>query len=332
MRHDITLAFWSIAPGVGELRPQPLPAPGQGELRIRTLYSGISRGTESLVLQGRVPPSEFERMRAPFQEGYFPFPVKYGYASVGVVEAGPDGWPGRSVFCLYPHQQRYNLPAEAAVPLPDGVPAARAVLASNLETAINACWDARPAVGERICVIGAGVVGSLVAWLCARIPGTRVVLVDPQPTRAALAATLGCRFATPEALPENTPEAGFDLLFHASGNPAGLTQALTVAGQEARIIELSWYGDRDVELPLGAGFHARRLRLISSQVGQIPAWCAPRRRHRDRLTLALELLADPVLDCLISGESDFDSLPETLNRLSIQPAGALCHRIRYPER
>ena len=314
-------AFWIVGPGRGELRDEALPARGDGDVLVATRYSGISRGTESLVLAGRVPPSEHQRMRAPHQAGDFPFPVKYGYASVGRVLEGEHA--GRDVFCLYPHQSRYVVPAADVLPLPDGVPAARAVLAANLETALNGLWDAALRLGDRVAVVGGGVVGCLAAYLAARVPGCDVELVDVAPARAPVAAALGLRFALPA---EARPDA--DLVIHASGDPAGLTTALALAGHEATVLELSWYGDRAVTVPLGGAFHARRLTLRSSQVGGLPAAQRARWSHRRRLGLALSLLADPALDVLIDGESDFAELPSLLPRLAATPS--LCHRLRYP--
>jgi threonine dehydrogenase-like Zn-dependent dehydrogenase len=312
-------AFWTIAPGVGEIREEVVPAPRPGEVRVRTLYSGISRGTESLVWQGRVPASEHERMRAPFQAGTFPFPVKYGYLNVGQLADS-----GRAVFCLHPHQTEYVVPADAVVPIPDGVAPARAVLAGNLETAINGVWDAELRVGDRVAVVGAGTVGCLVAYLAGRIPGCRVELVDVQPARARIAAALGVAFATPETA---RPEA--DVVVHASGAPAGLVTALSLAGQESTVVEMSWYGDRPVELPLGGAFHSRRLTIRSSQVGGLFAAQRARWTLRRRLELALSLLQDPALDVLIDGESRFDELPAILPRLVA--GSTLCHRLRYQE-
>lgn len=322
--------FWIREPGQGEIVAADLPPRQEGEVRVRTLFSGISRGTESLVFQGRVPPSQWEAMRAPFQEGDFPAPVKYGYASVGRVVAAPDSGPGsgllgRTVFSLHPHQDLYQIPAEAARPLPEGVPPARAVLAANLETAVNACWDASPAVGDRIVVVGGGVVGLLTAWLCGRVPGTRVRVVDPVSAREAACRALGVAWS-----PEPPDRADADLVVHASGTPAGLETALRAAGKEATVVELSWYGDGPVAAPLGEAFHHRRLTLRSSQVGSIPPGRAPRWSHARRLDLALELLAEPALDVLLTGESPFAELPSVLARLAEAPGDALCHRIRYP--
>ena len=324
-RPTIADAYWITAPGRGEIRHAELPRPGPGEVLVRALHSAVSRGTEALVALGRVPPSQHAAMRAPFQEGGFPFPVKYGYSSVGVVEEGPAGLVGRAVFCLHPHQTAYVVPAGAVRPLPEGVPPGRAVLAANAETALNAAWDAGALPGERIHVIGAGVVGCLVGWLLARLPGAEVTLADTDPARAAVAAALGVAFAPPEAL---APDA--DLVVHASGNPSGLRRALEVAGLEARILELSWYGDREVALPLGEAFHGRRLRILGSQVGAVAPAVRPRWSHARRLAKALELLRDPALDRLIGGDVPFASLPEVIPRLAADPAGVLCQRVSYP--
>jgi 2-desacetyl-2-hydroxyethyl bacteriochlorophyllide A dehydrogenase len=317
-------AFWIAEPGRGELRGEPLPEPAADEVVVRSLFSGISRGTEALVFAGRVPASERLRMRAPFQRGEFPAPVKYGYASVGEVERGPRELQGRTVFVLHPHQTRYVVPSGAVHVVPDGVPPQRAVLAANLETAINGLWDARPHVGDRVTVVGAGTVGCLVAWLAARMPGCRVELVDTNPARGAVASALGVRFAAPV---DATADA--DLVVHASGSPAGLELALRVAGFEATIVEMSWYGANVVPLPLGEAFHARRLTIRSSQVGTIAGSQRARWDTKRRMALALSMLADPALDVLITGESGFDRLPQVMAQLASHPGDALCHRIKY---
>jgi threonine dehydrogenase-like Zn-dependent dehydrogenase len=317
-------AFWVTSPGHGEIRVQPLRSPEPGELLIRTRWSAISRGTESLVFRGEVPESEWRRMRCPFQEGEFPAPVKYGYSSVGIVEDGPAEVLGRRVFCLHPHQDRFIVPSDAVVDVPDTVPDRRATLAANMETAINGMWDATPGPGDRIAVIGAGVVGCLVAALAARLPGAEVELIDIDPTRGVIATAFGCDFATPE---KAFPEA--DLVVHASGSPAGLDAALTIAGLEATVLEMSWYGTRIVPLQLGGAFHSRRLTLRSSQVGAVPASRRQRWSHRRRLTLALSLLRDPVFDVLLTGETEFTELPALMPQLAASSAGVLCHTLRH---
>jgi threonine dehydrogenase-like Zn-dependent dehydrogenase len=318
-------AFWTVPPGRGEIRRESLPASGPGEVLVRTLASGISRGTESLVFRGAVPPSQHAAMRCPFQGGDFPGPVKYGYASVGVVEEGPAALAGRRVFCLHPHQDRYVVPADAVLPVPDEVPDRRAVLAANMETAVNGLWDAGPRIGDRVAVVGAGTVGALMAALLARIPGVAVELVDVDPAREALARALGCGFAAPDQAAGDA-----DLVIHASGAEAGLATALRLAGFEAEVIEMSWYGDRAVAAPLGEAFHSRRLALRASQVGHVAAGRRARRTHRQRLALALDLLRDALFDRMLTGESPFPDLPETLARLSARPDGTLCHVVVYP--
>jgi 2-desacetyl-2-hydroxyethyl bacteriochlorophyllide A dehydrogenase len=317
-------AFWVAEPGRGEIRDEVLPPATNGDVLVRALYSGISRGTESLVFQGRVPASEQQRMRAPFQAGEFPAPVKYGYASVGEVEQGPHDLQGRCVFTLYPHQTRYVVPAAAVHVLPASTPPQRAVLAANLETAINGIWDARLSLGDRVVVVGGGAVGCLVAWLADRVPGCDVQLVDTNPGRATVARALGVAFTEPGAA---DPEA--DVVIHASGSPAGLALALRLAAFEARVVEMSWYGDQAVPLPLGEGFHARRLQIVSSQVGTIAPGQRARWDTRRRMALALRLLGDPALDALITGESPFETLPEVMPGLINAPADVLCHRVRY---
>jgi 2-desacetyl-2-hydroxyethyl bacteriochlorophyllide A dehydrogenase len=322
--HEDASAFWVAAPGRGEIRNEALLPPTDQEVVVQALYSGISRGTEALVFGGHVPQSEWARMRAPFQVGEFPSPVKYGYACVGRVIEGPDELQGRIVFVLYPHQTQFVVPATAVHTVPDGVPPARAVLAANMETALNGVWDARPHVGDRISVVGAGAVGCMVAWLASRIPGCDVELVDINPTRAAIARALGVRFAEPASAAEDA-----DVVIHASGAPAGLDLALRLAAIEARIVELSWFGDQVVPLPLGGAFHARRLTIQSSQVGRVAPAQRPRWDNHRRMQLALRLLGDPALDALITGESAFDTLPDVMAQLTKSPGETLCHRIRY---
>lgn len=321
-------AFWVHEPGQGVIRTHTLPDPTEGEVVVRARYSGISRGTESLVFRGDVPEALGQTMRCPFQEGDFPGPVKYGYASVGVVEAGvgleAEGLVGSDVFCLHPHQDRYVVPAGAVVPLPGDVPPGRAVLAANVETALNGVWDGAPGAGDRVAVVGAGVVGLVTAGLVASMPGTDVLVVDPDLRREEPARALGCDYA-----PTPPTDYDADLVFHASGQAEGARSALALAGVEATIIELSWFGNADVGLPLGGAFHPRRLTIRGSQVGRIPPGRAPRWDHARRMRKALELLADPVFDTLVSGESGFDEMPAVMARIAGDGSGVLCHRVRY---
>jgi hypothetical protein len=325
LSEETAQALWYVAPGRAEIRPEAVRMPAAGEVRLRALHGALSRGTERLVFSGRVPASEFERMRAPLMGGKFPFPVKYGYATVARVEDGPAGLKGRAVFALHPHQTACTLPAEAVIPLPDTVPPRRAVLAANMETALNAVWDAAPGPADRIAVVGAGVVGALVAWLCGRLPGAEVTLIDIAPERASLAAALGVGLAAPEAAPRDC-----DLVVHASGSAAGLATALELAGNEATVLEMSWYGAGDIVAPLGGAFHSRRLKLVSSQVGQVAPSRRPRWTHRRRLAAALDLLADARLDALLAPAVNFAELPALLPKILAPDSRILCQLIDYP--
>lgn len=320
MSGESASVFWISAPGEGELRHVDVSC-GDGDVLIRTLYSGISRGTERLVFHGQVPASEHETMRAPFQEGSFSYPVKYGYAAVGEVQNTHS--EGQIVFALFPHQSYFGVPQTAAFPLPPGVPAARAVLAANMETALNILWDAGVGPGDKIAVVGCGVVGALAGYLAAQIPGTDVSLIDIDPSRAALAEKLGCAFSNPD---DATGDA--DVVIHASASDVGFANSIALAGVEATIVEASWYGTKAIEAPLGGRFHQRRLRIIASQVGRIPAQRAARWDFSRRMNKALTLLKDPRLDSLISGESEFSNLPRDYGTILTDPS-TLCHRIRY---
>jgi threonine dehydrogenase-like Zn-dependent dehydrogenase len=314
-------AFWLCEPGVGEIRTAPLPDPGPGEVLVRTRFSGVSRGTETLVFRGDVPPDQYATMRAPFQEGEFPAPVKYGYLNVGEVVDGPAELRGRTVFCLYPHQTAYVVPAEAVVPVPHGVRAERAVLAGTVETAVNALWDAQPRLGDRVSVVGAGMVGCCVAAVLARFPGIDLQLVDTDRGRAAVGAALGVPFAVPD---EAT--GGRDLVVHASATGPGLQRSLELLAPEGTVLELSWYGSHPVEVSLGGAFHSGRLAIRSSQVGTV---ARPDRTYRERLALALDLLRDDRFDALLTGQSAFAELPAVLAGLASGEIPALCHLVTY---
>lgn len=322
---EVAQALWYVRPGHAEIRQENLPAPAAQDVRVRALFGALSRGTEALVFGGRVPESEYGRMRAPFMAGAFPFPVKYGYATVGRIEDGPQALLGRPVFTLHPHQDLFNVPASAAIPLPEDVPPERAVLAANMETALNAVWDAAPGPADRIAVVGAGAVGSLVAYLCGRLPAAEVTLIDINPARAELARALGVGFARPEAA-----NGDCDLVVHASGHPTGLEIALALAGDEATVLELSWYGDAPVTASLGGAFHSRRLRLVSSQVGRIAPSHRPRWTHARRLAAALALLADARLEALLAPAVAFHDLAPRLPDILSPGTGILCQPITYP--
>ena len=319
-------AFWVTEPGRGQIRPVTLPEPGPDDVLVRTLRTGVSRGTETLVFGGHVPENQHATMRAPFQEGDFPGPVKYGYLNVGLVERGPEALVGRTVFCLYPHQTAYVVPAAAVTVVPDGVPAARAVLAGTVETAVNALWDARPLIGDRVAVVGAGMVGCCVARLLAAMPGVSVTLVDVDESRSSVATALGAAFALPA---EAT--GGLDLVVHTSGTSAGLQTSLDLLAPDGEVLELSWYGDAAVSVSLGGSFHSRRLAVRASQVGEVAAARRGRRTHAERLALALDLLRDPAFDVLLTGESRFEDLPDLMAELAEGATRTLCRSIIYPD-
>jgi len=316
-------ALWYVGPGKAEIRAETVPPIGPGEVRVRAAASALSRGTERLIFSGLVPESEFDRMRAPFMGGAFPYPVKYGYAMVGRIEDGPAELKSRLCFALYPHQTVFNLAAENIVPLPDGLPAERAVLGANMETALNATWDGEVEKARKVAVVGAGVLGLLVARLCVRL-GKSVTVVDIEASRGEIARKLGAGFAAPDAAPT-----GCDLVFHTSAAEAGLATALRIAAFEGTVLELSWYGSREIKVPLGGAFHSQRLKLVSSQVGHV----APSHRaswtHRRRLEEALRLLDDPALDALLAPAVAFTDLPKKLPDILNPTSGVLCQLIRY---
>lgn len=319
-------SFWVEEPGRGAIRTAPLPEPANDEVLVEAIASGVSRGTESLVFRGRVPASERTTMRCPFQEGEFPGPVKYGYASVGVVREGPAELLGRRVFCLHPHADRWVVPASAVVPLPDTLPSRRAVLAANVETAVNALWDAGPRVGDRVTVIGAGVVGVAVAMLVASIPGVDLEVVEADAAKHPVLASLGLRVLAPEVARGDR-----DLVVHASGSAAGLARAIDIAGTEALVLELSWFGEGEVPVPLGGAFHHRRLTIRASQVGLVAASRRARRTHRDRLSLALDLLArDARFDALLTSHAPLAELPHRMPALAAGVPGLFCHVVTHP--
>ena len=300
--------------------------PSTGQATVRTLFSGVSRGTEMLVLRDMVPPEVAGLMRAPFQVGDFSFPVKYGYLSVGVVEDGPASWLGQRVFCLHPHQDRYVVPFEALTRIPDDVTDERAVLAGTVETAINALWDCAPHYGDRVAVVGAGIIGAALATLLKGFPLQRLQLVDPDPAKQALAAALGVEWVHPDDAMENC-----DIVYHASATAEGLAGGLSQLGDEGHLVELSWYGTDSPTAPLGLAFHAKRLSIHGSQVGKIAASRRARRSHADRMDLVMTALADPIFDHLLGGTSDFQDLPSVMADMEKGHLPGMLRLIRYPD-
>ncbi|MEM1265092.1 MAG: zinc-binding alcohol dehydrogenase [Pseudomonadota bacterium] len=319
MRAD---TLWSTAQGVMEIREEEVTRSETGVL-LRTLYSGVSRGTEATVLAGRVPPDLADAMRVPHQGGAFPFPVKYGYSLVGEVSDGPPDMRGKMAFALHPHQTQAALDRAAVHLLPDTLPPRRAVLTANTETALTVAWDAGAGPGDRVLVIGAGVVGLLVARVLRDLPGAEVTLLDQNLARSGVAARLGL------ALTDIAPS-DVDIAINASGSAAGLQRAIDAAGQEATVVEASWHGAGTQPLALGGAFHPRRLTLRSSQVGRIPPGRAPRWTHARRLATALNVLAEwPEVDALLGPEIAFPDAPRILPPLLAPGADALCPILTY---
>ena len=326
-RDQLARALYYIAPSKVELRPiMSHELTKACDARVRTLWSGISRGTERLVFEGRVPASERERMRAPFQEGDFPFPVKYGYSAVGRVEDGPPEMVGKAVFCLFPHQESFQVASSALSVLPEGLPPRRAALAANMETALNAVWDSGVAPGDRVAIVGGGILGGLLAGLIGSIPGVEASLIDVQADKAALADHMNVLFRERHNAPENC-----DVVFHTSSSESGAATALACGGLESRIVEMSWFGDIAPALPLGEAFHAKRLTYLSSQVGQVSPTHRARWSYARRMAKALDLLRNDKYDALITGEVAFDALPTKLPEILAPDASGFATVIRYEE-
>lgn len=317
-------AYWVTETGDGELRPEALPPRQEGEALVRTLYSGVSRGTERVVHEGRVPERVADLMQAPHQEGDFPGPVKYGYLSVGTVEEGPDEWRGQTVFSLHPHQDLYVVPTSQLTAIPKDVPARRAVLTGIVEVAVNALWEAGPRLGDRVAVVGGGLVGGVLATLLRKYPLGRLQLVDADPEKRNLAEKLSIEFAEPEDAKSDN-----DIVFHCSASNEGLKLSLQLAGDDSDVIELSWFADKEVTLPLGEDFHARRLTIRSSQVGAVALPRRHRRTNAQRLQEAVTQLKDPLFDTFLTSECQFQNLPTTLATLLERPGG-FCHVVAYP--
>lgn len=324
-RSRVARAYWCVGPGRGELRRTELPGPGPDECLVRTLVSGVSAGTERLVQRGGVPEAIAEQMRAPFQEGDFPFPVKYGYLAVGEVLAGPDALRGRRVFVLHPHQDLFVVPVDAVTPVPDDIPTERALLAGAAETALNALWDGPPLIGDRVAVMGAGLIGATTALLLSRLPLERLTVFEPDADRRVLLRELGV-----DAADRPEPGASIDLVFDCTADEDALNAALGILDVEGTLVELSWHGDRRPQVDLGAFFHSHRLRIVSSQVSMVSPTARVRRTPEDRRRLALSLLADDRFDRFVDRGSAFQDLPTTMAALAAGEDLGLCHVVRYP--
>ncbi len=317
-------AFWTLGDRRGSLHEERLPKVPQGMCLIRTLYSAISPGTERLVFDGRVPQRLKEDMRVPYMDGGFPFPVKYGYSLVGRVVAGSHPWLNKTVHVMHPHQDLCLVRKDDLFEVPDGLPPARATLASNLETAVNALWDAHVQIGDASLVVGFGVIGSLVARLLAMMPEGHVEVYDTDAHKRALAHQLGFRLFDPARSARK-----FDLAFHTTGTAEGLQGALDHVGFEGRVVELSWYGTQPVNVHLGGSFHTERKTIISSQVSNVAAPQRSRWDCRRRKEFVFQLLSNPVFDHHVSHTVSFAELPEFFPRLAESPASYLSVLVTY---
>lgn len=302
------LALWHTSPEKSEIK-QAASFEISGEIcEIQSLYSLVSTGTERLVATGKIPTGLYNSMQVPYMEGDFSLPVKYGYSLVGEVVKGP--LLGKTVHLLHPHQDYCKVAAADVFPIPDEVPAVRATLASNLETAVNAVWDSGVSVGDRVAVVGFGIIGSLVARLLAQLPAVSLTILEKDPDRIKMAKSMGFEVSPNENL--STP---LDIAFHCSSTAAGLQTCIDTVGLEGKVIELSWYGDKSVELNLGGTFHPQRKVIISSQVSQIPASHQHRWDFRRRKEAVFELLKNPDFDLHTPKTTPFTNLPEVFSEI-----------------
>lgn len=310
-------------PGRAEISEVPLDPLLDDQVEVRTIATALSRGTERLVFHGLVPVSEHERMKAPFQAGKFSFPIKYGYCAVGTISDGPSNLLGRNVFCLHPHQSHFRVPIEMVNLLPESLDPARAVLAANAETAVNAIWDAKLKPGSQVLVVGAGLVGCLIAAFLSLRGDLRVTCCDILPHRAATLSEFDVSFVTQ---PEGSV---YQTAFHCSASAAGLQTAIDALSFEGEVIELSWFGDKPVPLILGGAFHSQRLAIRSSQVGHVAASRRASTGYRERMAEALRLLGDPRLDAFVTEEIAFEAVPDALPRLLGDDPSCIATRIVY---
>jgi len=317
-----TTALWHLSEQESAIRSQSLPELKADKCRIESLFSLVSSGTESLVANGEVPTDLHDSMQVPYMEGDFSFPVKYGYSLVGKVVEGSHNLVGQQVHLLHPHQQHCVVNEADITIIPAGIPPQRAVLASNVETALNAIWDSRLSAGDRVLIIGMGLIGSLVARLASQFPATQVSVADTDPARLALAREQGFSQYEPSDAP-------FDVAFHSSGSSAGLQTAIDAVGYEGKVIELSWYGTRSAEVKLGGSFHQQRKQIISSQVSQLPSHQQSRWDYRRRKQTVLNLLQDDGWDDFLTATVDFPEAPALFDKLRQGDRSQLSWTIRY---
>jgi len=277
------------------------------DVEIKSLYSLISTGTERLVAAGQVPISLHQKMRVPYMKGHFTFPLKYGYSLVGEVQS-EGAWQGQLVHLMHPHQDRLWVEEAALTLIPKGLSPKVATLASNMETALNAVWDSQVTVGDRVVIIGFGMIGALVTRLLSLLPAVQVYVVEVNEYRQELVQEMGFNL-----LPKGMQD--FDCSFHTSASSSGLQQAIDLVGEEGTIIELSWYGARETTVQLGGNFHYQRKRIISSQVGQISSTKIARWTYKRRKKLVFDLLKNPVFEAHLTQELSLSEAPAFFEQL-----------------
>ncbi len=304
-------ALWHVDPAHSVLRQQTLGKLTPGECLVKTRFSMVSLGTERLVCKGGMSPEAYGPMTVPYMQGAFSFPLTYGYSLTGEVIDGPQEWLGERVHAMHPHQDLCVIHSHDLTVVPGNVPLDRAVLASNLETAVNGVWDGQPIMGQRVLVIGYGLIGALIAHLVKPIPGIELHIHDIRGSRKELAIANGHHvWDAAESQPGD-----YDLIFHTSASSAGLQFAIDHTREEGRVIEMSWYGNQTVNLDLGASFHYGRNRIISSQVSRIASPALPHFDHHRRKSLIFQLLADDAYHKFLGEGIVFDQSPSFFSDL-----------------
>lgn len=307
-----------------EMLPVLPPNKKKNSCLIKTLFTAISPGTEYLVYSGGVPKKLYVEMRCPYMGGDFSFPIKYGYSLVGQVLDGPTSLKGKLIHTLHPHQDYARISAEDVYVIPDGISPQRATLASNMETALNAIWDSGVNIGDKVLIVGFGIIGSLIARILSFIPQVEVDVLDVQPAKITLIEQLGFSIYKEEK------EKKYDLAFHTSGSGPGLQTSINNVGLEGKIIETSWYGDKEVNLCLGETFHSQRKLIISSQVSHLPACKSARWDYKRRKEVVFQLLLHPEFDAHITHTIAFHNLPKLFQSLKKNRCQELSYLVYYP--
>jgi len=304
--------------------------PATGEVRIQTLFSGISHGSEMMVYRGEIPADLSLDATLPSLQGNFSFPIKYGYASTGrIIDVG-EGVNGLEagdlVFAFNPHETCYTVPATVVIKLPEGLDPKHGIFAANVETALNALLDAAPRLGERAVIIGQGVVGLLITQLVRKAGASLIVTSDMYAKRRALSQKAGANLVVDPATEslddrvyEMTGGAGADVVIEVSGEPRALNDAIKITAQEGRVVVVSWYGTKRADLALGSDFHRKRLTLRSSQVSNLDPSLAPRWTIARRRQLAASYLSELLLEELISNVVPFEQAGEAYRLICEQP-------------